>query len=410
MESGGFSHIVDVFKCCIFSWDFVPVVLPAFLIAGAVPVFISTRSILKHLGYKAKPVVAYAVSSLSGFVLSACSCNIVPLAKSIYERGAGMGPAFAFLYGGAAINFVSSAWVFSVVGFKMGLWRTIAAPVISTLTGLTMYFMFRREERQRRAKLEITEQAALAEERANPRHVFYLFALLMAILCIGGRGIHWYIRIPTLIAIGTILGWKLTEWFHVEDLGDWMRETGHLLKMVLPVLVPAILVIGYLQNNKVTWNWLYQQFYPLMGENGFWQSFHAAVFGSLMYFPLLTEVALTKALLKTQMIAVGPALAILLNGPGVSLPGAILVGKLFGWRKAVVYEALEIFFGTIAAWLFGKFYGQYQCPCQAGDLPTVFEDPTSLIAAVILSLSIAVVVCRARRIVFRSKETALPDE
>lgn len=395
------THIVDVFKCCILTWDFLPVVLPAFLIAGAIPVFIPTRSILRFLGYQANRAGAYLAASFSGVVLSMCSCNIVPLAASILRRGAGLGPAYAFLFAGPAINFVTMVWTFQVVGLKMGLWRIVAVPVIAIATGLIMQFLFRWEDRARRAEFAAKAESdpAFADAPGQPatRHVVWLFALLMGILLLGARGIPWFLKLPAMILFGGVLAFKLADWFTRDDLSEWMEETWRFLKMVLPILVPAILVIGFLQNNKVTWAWLYDHLYPLMGTNGLRQSFAGAVFGSLMYFPVLTEVALTKALLKEEMIAVGPALAILLNGPGVSLPGAILLWRLFGWKKTVVYELLEIGLGGTVAFLFGKMYGDYVCPCQRGEIKTIAEDPTSLYAALILALCLGVAWFRGRR-------------
>lgn len=393
------THIVDVFKCCILTWDFLPVVLPAFLIAGAVPVFVSTAAVLKYLGYKAKPVWAYLTASFSGVVLSSCSCNIVPMALSIFKRGAGLGPAFTFLFAGPAINFVTMVWVFQVVGLKMGLWRGLAVPIIAIATGVIMRFVFWREDFQRRLDFEAQAQqlVEVQEDGHQGSHVASLFGLLMGILLLGARGVPAVIKLPAMVILGGILAWKLVEWFTSEELSDWIHETGNFLKMVLPILIPAILVIGFLQNNQTTWNWLYQHIYPLMGTNTLKSSFNAAVFGSVMYFPILTEVALTKALLKEEMIAVGPALAILLNGPGVSLPGAILLVKLFGWKKTLVYEVLEILLGTAVAFAFGRLYGQYVCPCQKGEVVTLLEDPSSLYAALILIAAICVAWYRHHR-------------
>lgn len=361
-------HIVDVFKCCILSWDFLPVVLPAFLIAGAIPVFIPMATVVRYLGHRAKRAVAYGVASFSGIALSMCSCNVVPLAASILRRGAGLGPAYAFLYAGPAINFVTLVWTFQVVGVKMGIWRVLAVPLIAILTGLIMQALFRREDRQRRAEFEGRAQAAIvhAEGVGGPalRYVLLLFGCLMGILLLGGRGTSPWIKVPAVALFGGIIAWGTNRWFSPADVGDWMRETWKFLKLVLPVLVPAILVIGLVQNNPRTWQWLHAHLYSLMGENKPLNALYAAIFGSLMYFPVLTEIPLVKALLKEEMIAVGPALAILLNGPGTSLPGAILLARIFGWKKTLAYEGLEILLGAAAAASFGHFYGQYVCPCQ----------------------------------------------
>jgi len=364
------SHLVDVFKCCILSWDFLPVVLPAFLIAGAIPVFIPMATVIRYLGHRAKRAVAYGVASFSGIALSMCSCNVVPLAASILRRGAGLGPAYTFLYAGPAINFVTLVWTFQVVGVKMGLWRVLAVPLIAILTGLIMQLLFHREDRQRRREFEARaqrqEEIVHAEGQGAPpmRYVLFLFGGLMGILLLGGRGTPPWIKVPAVAFFGGVIAWGTNRWFSTADVGDWMRETWKFLKLVLPVLVPAILVIGLVQNNPRTWQWLHAHLYALMGDNKPINALYGALFGSLMYFPVLTEIPLVKALLKEEMIAVGPALAILLNGPGVSLPGAILLARIFGWKKTLVYEGLEVLLGAAAAASFGHFYGQYVCPCQ----------------------------------------------
>ena len=153
-------------------------------------------------------------------------------------------------------------------------------------------------------------------------------------------------------------------------------------------------MIGFIQNSA--WGWIYRNVYPLVGQNSASDVFMAAVFGSIMYFPILTEVPFTKALLKDNIIAVGPALALLINGPGVSLPGAILIGRVFGWKKAVLYEALEMLLGGTVGLLFGKIHGDYTCPCQTGPVETFLEEPSSMAAAFILLLCIGFACCRVR--------------
>jgi hypothetical protein len=196
------------------------------------------------------------------------------------------------------------------------------------------------------------------------RHVLFLLGCLLGILVLGGRGTSPWIKIPAVAFFGGTIAWGTNRWFSSADVGDWMRETWKYLKLVVPILVPAILLIGFIQNNQRTWQWLHDHLYSLMGENKPINAFYAALFGSLMYFPVLTEIPLVKALLKEEMIAVGPALAILLNGPGMSLPGAILLTRLLGWKKTLVYEGLHVLLGAVAAASFGHFYGQYVCPCQ----------------------------------------------
>lgn len=385
---------VDVFKCCILTWDFFPVVLPAFLIAGAIPVFVPAVHILRYLGYGARKVVAYTAASFSGFIIAMCSCNIVPLAASIYRRGAGIGPAFAFLYAGPAINFITMVWVFQVVGWRMGLWRAAAVPIIAVLIGLLMQLIFRREDTTRRVHFQaVVQREIYTGEAVHPQKLGLLFGLLIGILIFGAKGLPWWLRFTTLVVFGGGLVLVVRRWFTREELRDWLEETLHFLKLVLPILVSAILAIG-LAFRYIPIKWMHDHIYPLVGDNSPRATFIAAAFGSVMYFPILTEVAFTKALLKYEMLGVGPALAILLNGPGVSLPGALLLLRIFGWKKTLVYEGLEMFLGGLTAMWFGRLYGEYVCPCQTGE----GANPVETLIAVIVMM---VVIVLAAFIVFR---------
>ncbi|MCS7252491.1 MAG: permease [Armatimonadota bacterium] len=357
--------VIDVFKCCIFTWDFLPVVLPAFLLAGAISAFVPARQILSHLGHRANQVKAYAAAALSGFVLSTCSCNIVPIALSVFKRGAGVGPAFTFLFCGPAINLVTLAWAFKIIGFKMGLWRALSVPVIGIIIGIIMHLLFRHEERERQSSLKDDPPEATAMSRLGEiqmSHAMGVVILLLGIMLLGAAGLPWVFRVPVLIVFTAVLVIVLARWFTADQIKLWISETWLFMKSILPIIIPAILVIALIAR-LIPIRWITEYF----SQNTATAAYMAAAFGSLMYFPILTEVAFVKAFLK-QGMAVAPALAILLNGPGVSLPGAILIGKLFGWKKAVIYELLEMFLGGSIGLLFGKLYGDYVCPCQVSEV------------------------------------------
>lgn len=395
------SKIVNVFRCCILTWDFLPVVLPAFLIAGAIPVFVAHTHVMRYLGYGASRIKSFVVASFSGFMLSMCSCNVVPVADSIYRQGAGIGPTFTFLFAGPAINIVTLVWVFQVVGVKMGLWRMLAVPICAILSGVIMQFIFRRQEAARHERLS-SQSASRVQVGRHPgaggsalRHIVLLFGMLLAILLFGSPGVPWQVKLPVLAVIGTLFAVFIPRWFDRDDIFEWIRQTGKFLLRVLPILLPVIFVIGYVQT--YAFNHVLGTVRPLLGKNTAAASYLAALFGSIMYFPMLTEVALTKVLLKDNIIAVGPALAILLNGPGVSLPGAILLTRVFGWKKTLVYEGLEIFLGGTVGYIFGTLYGAYECPCQQAAPGTIMEDPSSLYAAGILFVCLAVVWVRTAR-------------
>lgn len=409
-----YKGIVNVFRCCILTWDFLPVVLPAFLVAGAVAVFVPKNFIARHLGPRAKWFVSYPVATLGGMAVSMCSCNIVPVAASIYARGAGIGPAFAFLFAAPAFNFATTVWVFSVFGVKLGVWRAVAVPLLGMLLGSIMHLVFGREQAARAGQADSDSGATFGtatEQVHAPRygaHATLLFLGLFGILILGARGIALWVKIPSLIVLGSALAYFVPGWFPARQLRQWMSETLHYFLVVLPILLPAVFVIGFIQNSA--WGWIYRNIYPLVGHNNARDVFTAAAFGSIMYFPIMTEVPFVKALLKDNIIAVGPALALLINGPGASLPGAILIGRMFGWKKAVLYEALEMLLGGTVGLLFGKIHGDYTCPCQTGPVETFMEEPTSMAAAFILLLCIGFAFWRVRALVRKAQPPSLASQ
>ena len=409
-----YKGIVNVFRCCILTWDFLPVVLPAFLVAGAVAVFVPKNLIARYIGPRAKWFVAYPVAVLGGISVSMCSCNVVPVAASIYARGAGIGPAFAFLFAAPATNFATTVWIFTVFGVRLGVWRAVAVPLMGMLLGWVMHLVFRREQAARASQTDSDHDATFGPA-AGPAHVprygthaALLFLGLFGILILGTRGIALWVKIPSLIVLGSTLAYTVPGWFPAHQLRQWMWETLYYFRVVLPILLPAVFVIGFIQNSA--WGWIYRNVYPLVGQNRASDVFMAAVFGSIMYFPILTEVPFTKALLKDNIIAVGPALALLINGPGVSLPGAILIGRVFGWKKAVLYETLEMLLGGTVGLLFGKIHGDYTCPCQTGPVETFLEEPSSMAAAFILLFCIGFACCRVRALERKAQQSSLASQ
>ncbi len=372
---------IDIFQCCILTWDFLPVVLPAYLLAGAISAFVPVEKILRYLGYQAKRWIAYGTAVFSGIVVSMCSCNIAPLAMSIYRRGAGIGPALAFLYAGPALNLVTLVWTFQVFGGLFGLWRIGGTIVSALIIGIVMAWLFRSEDAQRR--LGFTQgveqqmahnggevQFALSElEQKHPYRSWFVMACLIVLLILGAKGLPWALRIPALVACILALIWAFSNWFEPYEVKEWLLESWRFMKMTLPILVPAILLIAFAAR-KVPIDWFVttaEGHKPLffLGDNSLRATTFASIFGSLMYFPILTEIPFVKAFLK-QGMGVAPAMAILLGGPGVSLPGAILIARFFGWKKMLIYEALEISLDIAVAYSFGVLFGNYQCPCLTG--------------------------------------------
>lgn len=366
------ADVVDIFQCCILTWDFLPVVLPAYLLAGAVAAFVPVEKVLKYLGYRAHKAVSYGTAVFSGVVVSMCSCNIAPLSLSIYKRGAGMGPAFAFLFAGPALNLVTLVWTFQVFGGLFGLWRLGGTILSALVIGLVMAILFRKEELARSGAVAAESQPVFLNndlEKTHPYRSWVVMGLLLALLLLGAKGLFPAIRIPASLLVGIALVLTLNSWFTPHEVREWLLETWRFMKMTLPILIPAILFIAFAAR-KVPIDWFTvraegEKPFFFLGDNSLKATVMASVFGSLMYFPILTEIPFVKAFLKNGM-GVAPAMAILLGGPGVSLPGAILIARFFGWQKMVIYEVLEISLDAAVAYSFGRLFGDYQCPCLTG--------------------------------------------
>lgn len=356
--------IVDVFRCCIFTPRILTTVLPAFVLAGAISAFVPRQAVLKYLGPGARRVWAYLVSAISGVVLSVCSCNVVPLFVSIYRQGAGLGPAITFLYAGPAINVVALVFTFQVVGAGFGVWRAVGTPLLGILAGIIVAKLYRKEERQRAAELAAelaapqTNGGTQELDYAELRRALVILALLLAAVIIGALHMPWYYQAPAMVLAfvsAVLAALKLTD---AERVREWGAETWSFAKTVIPVLVPVILLIGalaaFIDVKYVYW---------LVGGNSPRSIAFASVFGALMYFPILSEVAFTKAFLKLGM-ATGPALAILYTGSGLSLPGAIALARYIGWKKCAVYLVVVMLLATGAALFFASEIGQYLCPCK----------------------------------------------
>jgi uncharacterized membrane protein YraQ (UPF0718 family) len=366
---GTLIDVVDVFSCCILNWEAFTVVLPAFIMAGAIAVFVPAPVLLKYFGATSRKPVAYAVAAVSGCVLAVCSCNIVPLFVSIYRRGAGLGPAVTFLYCGPAINIVSLAFVYQVIGWRLGLWRMLAVPVIGILAGLLMTLLFRREEAKRQE--EVAATAALTVQAHSGRRVAGLLGMLFLIMLVGSMKqqevsvLNWPVKIAVMLGLAATTGVLCRRWFDREALKDWGIETWKLVRMVVPILLVSVLVIGLLAVHVRLTD---LQRLGLTSQGGDrWQSaFLASAFGSVMYFPMLSEIAFVKAFLKLNDMPAHLGLIILLTGPGLSLPGMILIGRAVGLKKTAAYVVIMIVLAALIGQVFRVYIGQYVCPCTTG--------------------------------------------
>lgn len=346
--------VLDIFACCVLSWSVLTVMLPAFLLGAAISAFVPSQHILRFLGPAAPRPLAYGAAIASGMVLGLCSCNVVPLFISIWAGGAGIGPAFAFLYAGPAINLVGIAFTARVIGLGIGLYRVVSVALISLVVGLVMARVF--GERQDRK--DAAGKLGLVHFGPSGRVTATLLGLLLYLLIVGSfePGLFWtlVLFLPGVGGVVLLAVFGLGK----EHCRTWGRETWGLSMKVIPILIPAVLLIGFAaqQVPLTATRWL-------SGSNGFSRNLAAALFGSLMYFPILTEVPFVKAMLKIMGMSIGPGMALLLTAPGLSLPGMVIVGRDIGWRRLAVYVGCIVLLAAFTGWFFGSEWGEYICNC-----------------------------------------------
>ncbi|CCZ38232.1 putative uncharacterized protein [Bacteroides fragilis CAG:558] len=393
--------------------------LPAFFIAGVIAVFVSQGSVLKYFGANAKKWLSYTVAAVSGGILAVCSCTILPLFTSIYKRGAGLGPAIAFLYSGPAISILSIILTARILGFEMGVARIIGAILFSVVIGLAMSFIFRKEEK---AKKEQQMNIVPPPEKRPMWQTSFHFFTLVLILVFANWGApaasdtglwsyifayKWYItgvfallmcwsliRILKLRATWVVLGAAVTLLSAFlagafianaklvplvpmivgitalsvillfdkrdDENREWALSSWGFAKQILPLLAIGVVTAGFLlgsthdntsiagviPNSWIEW---------AVGGNSLLSNFFASFTGAFMYFATLTEVPIIQGLLASGM-GKGPALALLLAGPSLSLPNMLVIRGVMGTKKTAVYVALVIVMATISGFVFGNLF------------------------------------------------------
>ena len=377
--------------------------VPAFFIAGTIAVFISQASVIKYFGAGAKKWISYAIASVSGSILAVCSCTVLPLFSGIHKRGAGLGPAIAFLYSGPAINILAIILTARVLGIRLGIARVIGAVVFAIVIGLIMHYLYRKEEREKAA----AQLAMPQEEDGRPFwQTAFHFVVLVGILVFAtwGEPAHdagfwaWmYAHKWMLVILFSLLlmyslvrileiGWwqvglgaavvlvtgvlfpghsQLTFSVAVIALGiilsvnpgepaEWMSETWTFTKQIMPLLGAGVLVAGFLlgmpgsNGGIIPDQWIAS----LVGGNSLSSNFFASIVGAFMYFATLTEIPILQGLISNGM-GQGPALALLLAGPAVSLPNLLVIRSVIGTQKTSVFFVLVVIMATISGMIFG---------------------------------------------------------
>lgn len=337
--------------------------IPAFFIAGAISNFITREAVLKYFGAKAKKWVSYSVASVSGIVLAVCSCTVLPLFSGIYKKGAGLGPAVAFLYSGPAVNVLAIILTARVLGWQLGLARAAGAIIFSVAIGIVMSFIFRKEENN----AESTSFDKMAEnipEKRTPIQNLLYFATLVMILIFASWGkpdeavgfwnaifeIKWFV----VAALMIFLAFIQIKWFDSGERISWLDSSWSFAKQILPLLFAGVLIAGFLMGRPESDAGIIPARYieNAVGGNSISANFLASLLGAFMYFATLTEVPILQGLLGLGM-GQGPALALLLAGPALSLPNMLVIRSVLGNKKTGVFIVLVVFFATLAGLLYG---------------------------------------------------------
>jgi uncharacterized membrane protein YraQ (UPF0718 family) len=340
--------------------------IPAFFIAGAIAVFVSQASVLKYFGASAKKILSYSVASVSGTILAVCSCTVLPLFTGIFTRGAGIGPATAFLYSGPAINVLAIVLTARILGWQLGLARAVGAVIFAVVSGLLMAIIFHKEDAARAAgEMYLPDE----EEKGRSLTQDALFMLTMVLILIfaafarpaqGSTGLwatifaaKWYITAVLLITLVLML----KSWFSKDERITWVQSTWGFMKQIFPLLGAGVLVAGFMLG-RPGHSALIPEHYiqSLVGGNSVWANLFASVSGALMYFATLTEVPILQGLLGAGM-GKGPALALLLAGPALSLPNMLVIGGVLGLKKTATFCLIIVILSTLAGMTYGWLVG-----------------------------------------------------
>jgi len=375
--------------------------IPAFFIAGAIGVFISKNSVMKYLGASANKVIAYSVASVSGSILAVCSCTILPLFSGIYKMGAGLGPAVSFLYSGPAINALAIILTARILGAPLGIARALGAIFFSIIIGLLMSLFFKKEE-PKAHNFNLEEEKPKINLFVN----FIFFFVMVAILIFANFSesstskifsfiaIHKWVftLVFYLILLGVLRSFFKVKYFYIYlsyavigityiftdssliifitsiisfifmlyktsiETKEWLNSSWSFAKQILPLLFFGVLIAGFLLGRPggegiIPKTWII----GLVGGNSLFSNLFASVIGAFMYFATLTEVPILQGLISSGM-GKGPALALLLSGPALSLPNMLIIRSVLGTKKTVVFVSLVIVLSTVAGLIFGTFY------------------------------------------------------
>ena len=327
--------------------------IPAFFIAGAIAAFVKKDTILKYFGPKVKKHISYSIAAVSGTVLAVCSCTILPLFAGIYKKGSGIGPASAFLYAGPAINILAIVYTAQILGYDLGAARAFFAILMSIVIGLIMAAIFKKHDEELNSKNKQTQMIIqTGDDKDRPSWVILsFFGLMIAILVIGASQLAWVPKLALVYLLTIAVAVLLIYYFTRDDVTDWGYETWDLTKKIFPILIVGTFVVGVIAYFLPP-----ETFRPYLGDNSLAANFLASVIGAILYMPTLLEVPIigTTFGYSSGLMGGGPALALLLAGPAVSLPNMIVLYRIMGAKKTGIYIITVIFISTLAGFIYGN--------------------------------------------------------
>ncbi|HUU65610.1 MAG TPA: permease [Dehalococcoidales bacterium] len=323
--------------------------IPAFLLAGAIVTFVSRETIIGYLGAAARKLSSFSIAAGGSFFVAACSCTVIPVSSGIYYGGAGIGAAFILLWVAPAANILALVYTGSILGSQMVIARLVSALLMSFAVGLVMASVFYREEKERVSTIKMSGKKQLMSKKGIIL-LLLLVGWLLAPNYIVSQGPYWQKVIVWAagLVIVAAYAWKTLD---REKIGSWLRESWWFVRIIFPLLLAGVFVVGIIgallpQEWIETW----------LGGAGLRQSFFATMIGSVTYFATMTEAPFVDKLMSLGM-GKGPALALLLTGPGISLPNWLAIAKVFGVKKALVYVPTIIVLGTMVGWVAGFILG-----------------------------------------------------
>jgi len=318
--------------------------IPAFLLAGAIVTFVSRETIIGYLGNAASKVSSFGIAAGGSFFVAACSCTVIPVASGIYYGGAGIGAAFILLWVAPAANILALVYTGSILGSGMVAARLVAALSVSFIVGAVMLFSFRREEQQRVLTIQATKGTVMTK-----KDIILLLLLLVSLLAPNyairsGPYLYKVLVWAAAMAVVAIYAWRVKSW---QEIKGWLSETWWFVRIIFPLLLAGVFIVGII-GTLLPQEWIE----TWLGGAGLRQSFLATMIGAVTYFATMTEAPFVDTLMNLGM-GKGPALALLLTGPGISLPNWLAIAKVFGVKKALVYVPTIIVLGTMVGWIAG---------------------------------------------------------